>query len=312
VPSYFHLLSDGRVVDQSVCDDSAVERCGRVDLVRQDGTGRVRLHDDSAPGTPFAHYFESDDSHLVWSAAPDQALFFTDWEIWAVATTGNSKALRIAQAPREPDGKPLAGGIVWPRVSGGVVVWVALTRATPGASPTPNVLAADVTGDGPMRVLATNAIGAAIAWPYVFYNPLDSNGQPQKPERLDLRDGSKSVLGGFKEPCEVIAGWGTIICTDRSRDLYVADLDGVIRVHVKPSTTRRLAWIEVGESAVVWSDENGAVILTLDDLKIRYASVVPYAVSAGTSGSWIWWNDLPNPDEPPSTSNTERYALNLG
>jgi hypothetical protein len=308
--SFFHLLSDGRIVDSPTCVDAAHGGCGEVALVDEAAGTRTVLQKAPGPGRPFAHYFGSDDRYLAWSADPNEDLSFSAWEIWAAPIDGLAPAHRIASAPTSPDGQPLATSFIIPRVSSGVVVWSALTPATPGAEPTLNVLTAPADGSAPAQVLEPNAVVPDIAWPYVYVQKLDADVRPAQTLRIDLRDGTRRVLSSLPQPCYVRAGGGRILCLQNGGSLFVADLDGNPLIEVQPSS-RAIGWPEIGDGAVVWDDQNGAVMLDLRDLSIRYLTVLPNAVTVGAKGHFVWWAASPDPSRPPSSDNTSRTILDL-
>ena len=104
----------------------------------------------------------------------------------------------------------------------------------------------------------------------MFAQKLGATGQPAKVIRIDLRDGTRRELTGFRQPCYVRAFKDKILCLENGGDLFVADLDGTPVLQVKRSPKRRIGWPEIGKDALVWDDENGPVLLTLKDLRIRY------------------------------------------
>jgi hypothetical protein len=308
---FFHMLPDGRLVENPECVDPVLGGCGAVYLVDEAAGSRQELRGPNDLGEPFAHYFGSDDHHVVWSSDPAQELTFTNWEIWAASTDRAEPARRIASAANGPEGEPLGTGFIIPRVSGGIVVWSALTVATPGAQPTVNTLMAPADGSKPAEVVEVNAALPDISWPFVFVQKIDAAGQPSQNVRIDLRNGSREALNELP-PCYVRTGGGKIVClTKDDLDLYVADLDGHPLLRIKRNAKRPIAWPEISDGAVVWDDEVGPVLMTLSDLRIRHLAITPSSVTVGIKGSRVWWAWVPDPSQPPSNRNTARSILNL-
>ena len=311
--SFFHVLSDGRLVDNPPCLDGSSGTCGTIAILDERTGTRSELQRPPGKGRAIAHYFGSDDRYLAWSSDPGEDLSFTAWEIWAAPTDGSSPARRIATAPVGADGQPLGTSFIIPRVSNGIVVWSALTPATPGADATLNVLMAQADGSRPAEVLEAGAVVPDIAWPFVYMQKLDANIRPIQTLRIDLSDGSRRVLSKLPQPCYVRAARSRILCAVNGAggDLYVADLDGNPLIDVKQGAGRLISWPEIGDRAVVWDDQNGAVLLDLNDLSIRYLTVLPNAVTVGAKGAFVWWAWSPDPNQTPSSANTARSVVEL-
>jgi hypothetical protein len=258
----------------------------------------------TSPGDTQLYEANADDNWIVWTEAPKEPGFYSDWIIYAYNRSDRSLK-KIAKAPRNKDGLPALGSDGSASVERGMAVWSEAVPDT-GDSPASVVKLADLA-TGEVKTLGENGYIPTISWPNVAWLEVQgqqSQGQQSGDTRitvLNLETGAKKVLTKPQMPSGFAMRNGSIAwITQKSDRLILTDLDETFeQTIVTARGTELLEAPYINDRLITWSGEGRTQVWDrkLNALVTLTTGVVTrHFVSAR---NLVWITPLgPGPEDP--------------
>jgi hypothetical protein len=273
-------------------------------LMIEVGTHQTTEIHSTPPGDTQLYEANADDNWIVWTEAPKEPGFYSDWVIYAYNRSSHSLK-KIAQAPRNTGGMPALGSDGTTAVGRGVAVWSEAVPDT-GNSSRSVVKLADLT-TGEVKVLGENGHIPAISWPHVAWlevHAQEVQGQLLGDTRivvLNLETGDKKVLTKPQMPSGFAMWNGSIAWTTQKSDrLLLTDLNETFeQTIVTARGTELLDAPYINDRLITWSGEGSTqvwdrkqnVLVTLTTGVVTRHFVSPRSL--------VWITPLgPGPEDP--------------
>ncbi len=169
----------------------------------------------------------ADDNWIVWTEAPQEPGFFSDWVTYAYNRKDHS-VKQVAKAPLNKDGMPVIDTDGTAKVDHGIVVWAEAVQGSVHFA----VKSADLT-TGQVKTLTDNGFLPEISWPYVAW--VETQKEPSKQVKgvnkgvitiLNLQTGAKKTLNGPDTPKYFAFYNGSLAwITARGKEVILTDVN---------------------------------------------------------------------------------------
>ncbi|HVF98215.1 MAG TPA: hypothetical protein VND68_00115 [Chloroflexia bacterium] len=285
------MASDGKYLlataFYSQVDESSPDKPGKV-VMADITTGQITEIYSTKVGGIVPYGVTGDESWVVWSQAPKEPGFFSDWEMYAYNRAERSIRL-IASAPKDKGGLPAIGSDGSAHVDHGRVVW---SETVPDQGDTSrNIVKKLVLDTGEITTLSENGYVPVISWPYVAWLQVAEQTTPEgsTPAQqgidleiitLNLESGAKKTLHGPRQPIGFALRKDSVIwiSTD-GRQLVLTNIEETFEQIVavaqtaepfsEPSIDDRFITWGGQPSAHVWDRKKNSLVTIVSDTVAR-------------------------------------------
>lgn len=259
-----------------------------------------------------ATYADADERWVVWVEASQQPNF-DDWSMYAYDRT-NGSVKTLTRAALAPNGQPISGPMVVPRIDHGIVVWSAGTKDAPLGTHA-DTYSADLR-TGAIRTIAQDAIGPSISWPFLVYSQRAAASDPNlQLMTLDLQAGRRwEVTGVISATYYAVNGDSLVWIDQHNAALRLRTLTGSqdeVLVDFSPLGQGGgfVQFPSISERVVAWSQKGGAWAYDRKlKVRLQLAAEEPlgYATVNGVGLDWYYKND---PSSSEKINSNLKYVL---
>ena len=260
----------------------------------------------------------ADDNWIVWTEAPQEPGFFSDWVIYAYNRNDHS-IKEVGKAPRRKldSSLPVRGPDGTAQLDHGIVVW---SEGSPDIEePVTAIVKSMDLATGKVEVLTQNGLIPRISWPYIAWAERQEEPSTQitGPNKgvivvLDLRTGTRKKLLGPDTPKHFAIHNGLIAwVTAQGKEVLLTDVDETFRqtiayasgddIFEHPSLNDRLVTWQANSRPQVW-DQAQKRLVTLENDR-----VFTYFISRDRL---VWLSPIPGGD-PNAPGASESRTINV-